>query len=91
MLKKNVLTGTVLLIMMILPAIAMAQEMPSGKWWHSPGMFKQINLSDAEKDKLDEEYGNSRRKLIDLKRNVERERFSRSELAFSLFHCRAGG
>ena len=80
MLKKSVLTGTVLLIMMISPAITMAQEMPSGKWWHSPLMSKQINLSDAEKDKLDEEYGKSRRKLIDLKRNLERERFELGNL-----------
>jgi len=80
MLKKNVLTGTVLLIMMISPAIAMAQEMPSGKWWHSPRMFKQLNLSDAEKDKLDEGFLNSRRKLIDLKRNLERERFELGNL-----------
>jgi len=80
MLKKSVLTGTVLLIMMISPAITMAQEMPSGKWWHSPRMFKQLNLSDAEKDKLDEGFLNSRRKLIDLKRNLERERFELGNL-----------
>lgn len=80
MLKKNVLTGTVLLIMMISPAIAMAQEMPSGKWWHSPRMPKQINLTDAEKDKLEEGFRNSRRNLIDLKRNLERERFELGNL-----------
>jgi len=80
MLKNKVLTGTVLLIMIISPAITMAQEMPFGKWWHSPRMFKQINLSDAEKDKLDEGFRNSRRKLIDLKRNLERERFELGNL-----------
>jgi Spy/CpxP family protein refolding chaperone len=80
MLKKSVLTGTVLLIMMISPAITMAQEMPSGKWWHSPRMPQQINLSGAEKDKLDEGFRNSRRNLIDLKRNLERERFELGNL-----------
>jgi Spy/CpxP family protein refolding chaperone len=80
MLKKSVLTGTVLLIMMISPAITMAQEMPSGKWWHSPRMPKQISLTDAEKDKLEEGFRNSRRNLIDLKRNLERERFELGNL-----------
>lgn len=80
MLKNNVLTGIVLLIMTISPTITMAQEMPFGKWWHNPRMFKQLNLTDAEKAKLDEAFRNSRRKLIDLKSDVERERFELGNL-----------
>jgi len=80
MLKNKVLTGIVLLIMIISPTIIMAQEMPFGKWWHNPRMFKQLNLTDAEKAKLDEAFRNSRRKLIDLKSNVERERFELGNL-----------
>ena len=80
MLKNKVVTGMVLLITMISPTIAMAQEMPSGKWWHDPRMSKQLNLNDAEKDRLDEEFRNSRRKLIELKSDVEMERFELGNL-----------
>lgn len=80
MLRNRTLTGMVLLIMMILSADAIAQEMPSGKWWHNPGMTQKLNLTEPEKARLDEEFRNSRRKLIDLKSNVERERFELGNL-----------
>jgi Spy/CpxP family protein refolding chaperone len=80
MLRNRILTGIVLLIMMILSTRAIAQEMPYGKWWHNPGMSKQLNLTEPEKVRLDEEFRNSRRKLIDLKSNVERERFELGNL-----------
>jgi Spy/CpxP family protein refolding chaperone len=46
-----------------------------GKWWENPEMAEKLNLSDAEKAKLKEAFNNSRRKLIDLKSNVEKQRF----------------
>ena len=80
MLKKKVLIGTVLLVLVISPTMAVAQEVPFWKWWQNPQILKQLNLSDEEKGKLDEEFRNSLRKLIDLKRDVEREQFELGNL-----------
>jgi Spy/CpxP family protein refolding chaperone len=49
--------------------------MPHGKWWRSPRAVKQLDLTEEEKGKLDDKFVESRRRLIDLKSNVERERF----------------
>ncbi len=66
--------GIWLLILGLLPGSALCRDMPFGKWWHSPTFSEQLNLTDKEKDALDELYVNSRRKLIDLKSTVEMER-----------------
>ncbi len=66
--------GLLLLLWLVLPAATLAQDMPSGKWWRIPRVAEQLNLSDEEKGALDELFLDSRRKLIDLKGAVERER-----------------
>jgi len=77
---NKVLSGMLLLILVTSPSIAVAQDLPSGKWWHNPRMFKELNLSKAEKSRLDQEFVDSRRKLIELKSSVERERFELENL-----------
>lgn len=72
---KRIFTAILLFSMTALPNVVMCQDAPMGKWWHNPHMSKQLNLTDEEKNKLDEQYVESRRRMIDLKRNVERERF----------------
>jgi len=64
-----------LLIFMAVPATVMGKDMPVGKWWHRPAMASKLNLSEAEKSKLDEKYIESRRNLIKLKNVVESEGF----------------
>jgi Spy/CpxP family protein refolding chaperone len=58
----------------------MGKDMPHGKWWHSPRASKELNLSDEEKSKLDKQFVESRRKMIDLKGSVEREQFELENL-----------
>jgi Spy/CpxP family protein refolding chaperone len=53
----------------------MGQTMPSGKWWRDPGIAKQLNLTSADVNKLDDLFVKSRRQLIDLKNDVEKESF----------------
>ena len=72
---KMIFTAILLFSMNALPNVVMCQNAPMGKWWHNPHMSKQLNLTDEEKNKLDEQYVESRRRMIDLKSNVERERF----------------
>jgi Spy/CpxP family protein refolding chaperone len=86
MLRDKMLIGTMLFILVISPTVAMAKDMrdgrgmPPGKWWHNPQMSKELNLSEPERTKLDEEFRNSRRKLIELRSTVERERFELENL-----------
>ena len=92
MLKNKVLTGMMLLILVMTPTMVMAKgmhgekgmhtrgDLPMGKWWENPEMAKKLNLTDAEKAKLKEAFNNSHRKLIDLKSNVEKQRFELGSL-----------
>jgi hypothetical protein len=57
-----------------LPSILPAQEMMHGKWWNNKEMTDQLKLTDSERKILDEKYTESRRKMIDLKSEVEKER-----------------
>lgn len=75
---KRILSGMLLLSLLISPAIVLG--VPLGKWWHNPQVSKQVNLNKDEIRKLDENYLESRRKLIDLKSRVERERFELKNL-----------
>jgi len=73
MLRKNIWTVFVLL-WIFLPASLTAQEMMHGKWWHNKAMTEQLELTDSERKLLDEKYVESRRRLVDLRSDVERER-----------------
>jgi len=72
---KMIFTAILLFTMTALPNVVICQDAPMGKWWHNPHMSKQLKLTDEEKNKLDKQYVESRRRMIDLKSNVERERF----------------
>lgn len=74
MLSKN-LWLVLALFVVFLPSSLMAQEMMHGKWWQNKTMTDQLELSDSERKLLDDKYIESRRRMIDLKNEVERERF----------------
>jgi len=77
---NKVLMGMLAFAWLITPAISMGQKTPAGKWWRMPRVAEQLNLSDQEKQELDERYVDNRRKLIDLKSAVEKERFELENL-----------
>ena len=70
-----------LLLVVFLPSTIMAQEMMHGKWWNNSSMADELKLTESEKKRLDEKYIEGRRKMIDLKSAVEKERL---ELDFAL-------
>jgi hypothetical protein len=49
-----------LLLFLAAPATVMGKDIPVGKWWHRSGMASKLNLSEAEKDTLDQKYIESR-------------------------------
>ncbi|MCP4348766.1 MAG: periplasmic heavy metal sensor [Desulfobacterales bacterium] len=50
-------------------------NLPGGKWWRLPNIAKELKLTPDEQKKLDNLFVTNRRKLIDLKNNVEKEKF----------------
>jgi Spy/CpxP family protein refolding chaperone len=67
-------------ILLVAPLAAAAQDVPSGKWWYSPQIQKNLNLTQNEVGQLDKLFADSRLKLIRLKSNVEREQFELDQL-----------
>ncbi len=74
MLRKNAWIG-MLFLMVILPSTLMAQGRMHGKWWHDKSVREELALTDDEARILDEKYTASRRKMIELKSDVEKQRF----------------
>ena len=64
-----------LLLFLAAPGTVTGKDIPVGKWWHRSGMATTLNLSEAEKDTLDQKYIQSRRNMIKLKHVVESEGF----------------
>ncbi|MEW5909987.1 MAG: periplasmic heavy metal sensor, partial [Thermodesulfobacteriota bacterium] len=60
---------------LILSAAAFAQDVPPGKWWQDSRVTNRLNLSPSEVERLDQAYGESRRRLIQKKSDVEAQQF----------------
>ena len=77
---RNVFSIILLVIFLIAPVTAAAQEVPAGKWWYNPKIQKNLNLTQKEIGELDNLFAKSRRKLIKLKSEVENEQFELDQL-----------
>ena len=73
MLRKNAWFVLVLFVV-FLPSTLLAQEMMHGKWWNNSAVAEELKLTDSERKILEEKYTEGRRKMIDLKSEVEKER-----------------
>jgi Spy/CpxP family protein refolding chaperone len=72
MMNKTV--GKIVLLLILATSSVYAAEtgsstlvIPSGKWWNMPEVAKKVNLTEAEKKKLDDLYVVFHRNLIDRK------------------------
>ena len=74
MLRKSMWISLVFLVV-FMPANLLAQEMMYGKWWHDRALIKELGLTKSERQTLDDKYTESRRKMIDLKNEMEKQRF----------------
>ena len=68
------------IICVFVPMDSLGARMPLGKWWHTPRVAEQLNLNGREKEQLDELFIQTRRKMIDLRSAVARERLELSIL-----------
>ena len=64
-----------LAVFIAIPAFAFGKDMPRGKWWRNANTAATMKLSQEEVKMLDQKYVDSHRKLIQLKGNLELERF----------------
>ena len=74
MLRKNAWIGLLFLVV-FLPSTLWAQGMMHGKWWRDKSIIQELGLTDSEEKLLEEKYIESRRKMIDLKSEIEKQRF----------------
>ena len=79
MLDKKV-WSVLAVLLLFFPSVLFAQDMMGGKWWQSKRVSESLEITDAEKRQLNETYTASRRELITLKSNVEKERFELDNL-----------
>jgi len=54
--------------------------LPGGKWWKMPLVADKLALTPEEKEKLDASYLQYRRRSIDLRHQVEKERLEMEQL-----------
>jgi len=54
---------------------AQAQDPPPGRWWRSPQIVKELQLTGSEVQQLDNAFEASRVNMIKLKSRVEAEQF----------------
>jgi Spy/CpxP family protein refolding chaperone len=73
MLSKNAWFALALLVA-FMPTTLLAQEMMHGKWWNDRAVAEEMKLTDSERKNLDQQYTDSRRRMVDLKSKVEKER-----------------
>ncbi|MBW1777897.1 MAG: periplasmic heavy metal sensor [Deltaproteobacteria bacterium] len=59
----------------LMPAAAVSQGLPAGRWWRDPRVIQQLGLTNPEIDRLEQAYTESRRRLIQSKGALEAERF----------------
>jgi Spy/CpxP family protein refolding chaperone len=72
---KHFIAGISLIVFLALAPLAIGQTMPSGKWWQDPGIVKQLDLTSKEAKQIDKLFVKSRRRMIELKNQVEKEQF----------------
>ena len=71
---KKIIGVTILTMILISPSLAFAKEMPDGKWWKNSRISERLKLNEEEITKLDNEFNDNNRKLIQLKSNLETEK-----------------
>ena len=53
---------------------------PPGKWWETPDIAKDLNLTTEEQKQLDALYSENGRKMVDLHSQIQKERIELEKL-----------
>jgi Spy/CpxP family protein refolding chaperone len=57
-----------------------ADDVGPGRWWRSPKLSKEMGLTDKEKQILDDMFVKNRNALIDMRSDLEKERFKLEDI-----------
>lgn len=71
---NKLLTVPAAMLLLLFPAICQAKEIPPGRWWYMPYFSDQLNITDQQKDELDKLFDDNRKRLAELKKQLEDER-----------------
>jgi Spy/CpxP family protein refolding chaperone len=63
-----------LAVILLVPSLADAKDIPPGRWWRLPYFAEQLNITDSEKMELDRLFDFSRNRLIELKKQLEQDK-----------------
>ncbi len=79
--RWSVLVGCLVMASVMIAGAAFAnKDIPRGKWWRFPYVVDNLNIDDSEKAQLDKLYAESQRAMIDLKAQMEKQRFELDNL-----------
>lgn len=86
--RKAKLLGLVLLLgLFTIPATAGARgpgksqiPMPPGKWWKTPQAAEELSLTVQEQERMDTMYLEHRRRMIDLRSQVQKKRLELEQI-----------
>lgn len=78
--KYFVVAVVVLAAMIITSRDVYAQDRGNGRWWQRPGVAKELNLTDKEKQALDDMFIKNRDKFIDMKSDLDKERLKLEDI-----------
>jgi Spy/CpxP family protein refolding chaperone len=73
--RRMSLAGLMILISLAMVPVVLGQGEPTGKWWRDPGIVQELKLSNQDVSRLDKLFADSRRRLIDLTKDVEKAQF----------------
>ena len=72
---RSVLLIAFILAYLLYPGVSMGgDDTLPGKWWRVPGLSERLNLTETQKDHLDELFSENRQRLSTLKEKIQRER-----------------
>ncbi len=71
MLDRSLAAILAAIMLLLLPRVSQANEIPPGRWWHIPYFAEQLDITDQQKDELDKLFDHNRRRLAELKKQVE--------------------
>ena len=69
-----------IVVVLMLAAVAVtsvstyAQDMGPGRWWQRPALARELNLTERDKQALDDMFVRNRDRFIDLRGAIEKER-----------------
>jgi len=83
---KKLLILTIACLLTLSDNIALAgtdsedTNIPAGKWWQLPKIAEELGLNNEDQKRLDDLFVENRRKMIDLKGNISKEKFEMEQL-----------